>query len=289
MNMSERYRKAKKGVFLGIFGNLFLSIFKLAAGILGNSFAVIADSIHSLSDMLTSVIVWIGLRVGKKPPDKYHPYGHGDAEPIAGLIVSIVLGIIGFEFIRESVTEIITGSIYTPGTIAIIAVVVSIVAKYWMTFFVMKISRETRSPALMADACHHKSDFYTSIAVLIGVAGARAGFSILDPLAAILVSLWIIKIGFDLGRKNIRSLMGEMPSDEILDEIKRTTSGIKGIRNVHNVKVHYIGTQAFVTMHVNMDSKMRLSEVHEIATEVENRLKNKIECISYVIVHPEPG
>lgn len=288
MNLSERYRKAKIGVLLGIFGNLFLSIFKLIAGIFGNSFAVVADSIHSLSDMLTSVVVWIGLRVGKKPPDKYHPYGHGDAEPIAGLIVAIVLGVIGFEFIREAIAEIITGKIYTPGTIAIIAVVVSIIAKYWMTFFVMKIGKETRSPALLADAYHHKSDFYTSIAVLIGVAGARAGFSVLDPLAAIIVSFWIIKIGFDLGKKNIFSLMGEMPSEEILSEIKKITSKIKGVKNVHNVKIHYVGPNAFVTMHVNIDRGMKLSEAHKIASVVEDELKKKVDPISYVTVHPEP-
>jgi cation diffusion facilitator family transporter len=289
MNLSERYRKAKIGVLLGIFGNLFLSLFKLIAGILGNSFAVVADSIHSLSDMLTSVVVWVGLRVGKKPPDKYHPYGHGDAEPIAGLIVAIVLGVIGFEFIRESIAEIITGKIYTPGTIAIIAVVVSIIAKYWMTFFVMKIGKETKSPALIADAYHHKSDFYTSIAVLIGVAGARVGFTVLDPLAAILVSFWIIKIGFDLGKKNIFSLMGEMPSEEILSDIKNITSKIKGVKNVHNVKIHYVGSNAFVTMHVNMDKGMKLSEAHKIATVVEEELKNKVDPISYVTVHPEPS
>ena len=280
--------KAKTGVFLGILGNLFLSIFKLIAGILGNSFAVIADSIHSLSDMLTSFVVWIGLRVGKKPPDKYHPYGHGDAEPIAGLIVAIFLGVIGFEFIREAISEIITGKIYTPGTIAIIAVVVSIIVKYWMTFFVMKIGKETRSNALIADAYHHKSDFYTSIAVLIGVAGARVGFTVLDPLAAILVSFWIIKIGFDLGKKNIRSLMGEIPSEEILSEIKKITSKIKGVKNVHNVKIHYVGSNAFVTMHVNIDKGMKLSEAHRIATLVEDELKKKVDPISYVTVHPEP-
>ncbi len=289
MNLSERYRKARIGVFLGILGNLLLGLMKLFAGILGNSLAVIADSLHSLSDMLTSVVVWIGLKVGKKPPDKYHPYGHGDAEPIAGLIVAIVLGIIGFEFIRNSVFEILTGKVYTPGTIAIIVVVISIVVKYWMTFFVLKIGRETRSPALISDAYHHKSDFYTSVAVLIGVAGARVGFSVLDPLAGILVSLWIIKIGFDLGIRNIRSLMGEVPSDEILSEIKSITSEIKEVKNVHDIKIHYLGPNAFVTIHVNIDKGMKLSEAHKIATMVEEKLKKKIDSISSVLVHPEPA
>lgn len=289
MNLSERYRKAKTGVLLGILGNLFLSILKLITGIFGNSMAVIADSIHSLSDMLTSMVVWMGLRVGKKPPDRYHPYGHGDAEPIAGLIVAIVLAVIGFEFIRDSFNEILTGNIYTPGMITIPVILFSIVFKYWMTGFVMKLGKETKSIALISDAYHHKSDFYTSIAVLIGVAGAMMGFSILDPLAGMLVAVWIIKIGFDLGRKNIRSLMGEIPSEEILSEIRDMTSAVKGVKSVHDIKVHYVGPHAFVNMHVNVDKEMKLSHAHEIATKIENKIKNKIESVSFVVVHPEPA
>jgi len=288
MNLSGRYTKAKKGVILGILGNFFLGILKLAAGIFGNSFAVIADSIHSFSDMLTSVVVWIGLRIGKKPPDKYHPYGHGDAEPIAGLIVAIILGVAGFEFIRESVTEILTGTIHTPGAIAIVVVIFSIVFKFWMFEYVMKIGKEINSFALVTDAYHHKSDFYTSIAVLAGVVFAGMGFPVFDPLAGILVSLWIMKIGFDLGMRNIRSLMGEMPSDEIISEIESITSEIEGVKGVHGIKIHYVGPYAFVTLHVNMDRNKKLSDAHRIATVVEKKLRKKIRSVSYVLVHPEP-
>jgi len=288
MNISERYRKARVGVLVGIFGNLLLGIFKLFAGILGNSFAVVADSVHTISDMLTSFVIWVGLKVGKKPPDKYHPYGHGDAEPIAGLIVSIVLALIAFEFVRSSISEIITGEIQTPGMIAIVAVVVSIFVKYWMSGFVEGKGREINSPALMADATHHKSDFYTSLVVIVGVVGAMLGFRILDPIAGLIVAMWIVKMGFDVGSRNIKSLMGEVPSEYMLKNIRYIAKGVNGVRDVHNVRVHYVGPNASVSIHLNIDGKKRLSEVHEIATEVEEKIKKQIDPIRSVIVHCEP-
>ena len=288
MNASERYGKARVCVLLGIFGNLFLGIFKLIAGLLGNSFAVVADSVHSLSDTLTSVVVWIGLKLGKKPPDKYHPYGHGDTEPIAGLIVSIIICLVAFEFARSSVFGMLAGEVQTPGMIALVAAVVSVFAKYWMSAFVKKVGKGINSPALLADAAHHKSDFYTSAVVIAGVGGAMLGFAMLDRIAGMIVALWIAKIGFDVGIKNIRSLMGEIPSDHVLKDIRKVARSVKGVRNVHNVRVHYVGPNACVAMHLNIDGRKRLSEVHRIATEVEERIKRQVEYVSSVVVHCEP-
>jgi cation diffusion facilitator family transporter len=288
MNLTDRYRKARISIFVGIFGNFFLGLFKIIVGILGESTAIIVDGVHSVSDLLTSIVVWIGLRVGKKPPDKYHPYGHGDAEPIAGLIVAIILGILGFEFARHSLEEILSGIIYKPVPFVMIAVLVSLVAKYWMFDFVVKIGRKLDSPALISDAYHHKSDFFTSLVVLVGVAGAMFGLRILDPLVGILISLWIIKIGFDVGRKNIRHLMGEIPSEKILKQIKEIASNVGGVKGVHNIKVHYVGPNATVSIHIEVDKNLKISETHDIATKVEKGIKNRIDSVSMVIVHPEP-
>jgi len=288
MGVSGRYEKAKLGILIGIFGNLLLGIFKLFAGLVGNSFAVVTDSVHSISDMLTSIVVWVGLKVGKKPPDKYHPYGHGDAEPIAGLIVSIVLCLVALEFARSSIQKILTGEVTTPGMIALVAVVTSIIVKYWMSGFVKKTGNEINSPALVADAVHHKSDFYTSLVVIVGVVGSMLGFGILDPIAGLVVALWIVKMGFDVGRSNIRSLMGEIPSEYMLKQISYTANSVKGVKDVHDVRIHYVGPNASVSMHLNIDGKKRLSEVHKIATEVEKRIKKQIETVRSVIVHCEP-
>ncbi len=288
MESSGRYEKARKSVLISIFGNLLLGAFKLFAGLLGNSFAVITDSIHSVSDVLTSLVIWVGLKAGRKPPDRYHPYGHGDAEPIAGLIVSIVLCVVAFEFARDSIQKVLTGEMYTPGMIALVAVTVSIIVKYWMSGFVNRVGREINSPALLADASHHKSDFYTSLVVILSVIGAKFGFGILDPLAGLIVSLWIMKIGFEVGRRNIRSLMGEAPSEQTLKHVTRVAKSIKGVKDVHNVRIHYVGPTATVTLHLNIDKRKRFSEVHEIATEVERKIKKEIESVRYVIVHCEP-
>ena len=172
MGPEERYREARKGVITSIWGNFLLSIFKLLVGIFGNSIAVIADAVHSISDILTSIVVWVGLKFGKKPPDRYHPYGHGDLEPIAGLIVAISLGIVGFELLRHAVTAMMTGEYSVPGTIAIIGAVISIFVKYGMFIYVKKIAKRINSPALLADAYHKKSDYLSSIVVVAGVGGA---------------------------------------------------------------------------------------------------------------------
>ncbi len=289
MNPEKRYREARKGVLASILGNIFLSIFKLIAGILGNSIAVIADSIHSISDILTSIVVWIGIKFGKKPPDRYHPYGHGDLEPIAGLIVAIALGIVGFELLRHALSTAIFGTYTTPGAIAIIAALVCIFLKYWMFSFVNRIGRRINSPALIADSYHSKSDFLSSIVVVAGVGGAMLGFPILDPLAGFLVGLWIIKIGYDVARKNISNLMGTVPSEDVLTKIKDTARSVKGVKGFHDVRMHYTGPHAVVSLHVKVDPKLNISRAHDIAHNVEDRIRSRVKEVTTVLVHTEPG
>ncbi|MCK4714803.1 MAG: cation transporter, partial [Candidatus Aenigmarchaeota archaeon] len=263
--------------------------FKLLAGILGNSIAVVADAIHSLSDILTSIVVWIGLKFGKKPPDRYHPYGHGDLEPIAGLIVAIVLAIVGFELLRHAVSTAVLGTYTIPGTIAIIAALVSIFAKYWMFGFTNRIAKRINSPALLADSCHQKSDFLSSCVVLAGVGGAMLGFPILDPLAGFLIAFWIIKIGYDVARKNISNLMGTIPSEDVLNKIKKAVRSVKGVKGFHDVRMHYTGPHAVVSLHIKVDKSLKISEAHVIAHRVENRIKSRAREATTVLVHTEPG
>lgn len=289
MGPEERYREARKAVLVGVFGNLILSIFKLLAGILGNSFAVVADAVHSISDILTSIVVWIGMKLGKKPPDRYHPYGHGDLEPIAGLIVAIVLGIIGFELFRNAISSAVSGAYAIPGIIAVFAALVSIISKYWMTGFVKGIGERINSPALIADACHHRSDFLSSIAVLVVVAGAMLGLPFLDPVAGFIIAVWIIKIGYDVARKNISNLMGTIPSEGVLDMIKDAICRVKGVRGFHDVRMHYVGPYAVVSLHIKVERGMKISEAHRIAHVVEGRIKKSVKEATTVLVHTEPA
>lgn len=289
MGSKERYHKARTGVLVGVIGNLFLAMIKLAAGIFFFSTAVVADSIHSLSDMLSSIVVWAGIRIGRIPPDRSHPYGHGDAEPLAGLLVAMLLGILGFEFVRQSFFVLVSGNPQVPGRTAVLVVAFAIIVKYWMARFVSGISSSINSSALEADASHHKADAYTSIGVLAGVIGARFGFPLLDPLVGMAISLYVIKLGFDMGRKNIRSLMGEAPSVGMSRKIKEIACGAKGVKGVHDIKIHYVGPNAFVTMHINMDKNQTLSKAHGIATRIEEKVKKEMDSVSNVMVHPEPA
>ncbi len=289
MNPEKRYREARKAVFVGVFGNLLLSLFKLFAGIMGNSLAAVAGAVHSISDILTSVVVWLGLRFGKKPPDRYHPYGHGDLEPIAGLAVAIVLGIIGFELLRHSASSAISGAYAMPGVVAVTAAVVSIISKYWMTGFVKGIGERINSPALIADACHHRSDFLSSIAVLVVVAGAMLGLPFLDPVAGFLIAVWIIKIGYDVARKNVNNLMGTIPSGDVLDRIKEAVGEVREVRGFHDVRMHYIGANAVVSLHIKVDRGLSISRAHRIAHGVEDRIRSRIREVTTVLVHTEPA
>jgi cation diffusion facilitator family transporter len=287
MGLEERYREARKGVLVGVFGNLFLSLFKLLAGMAGNSVALVADGIHSFSDILTSLVVWICLRFGKKPPDRYHPYGHGDLEPIAGLIVAIALGIVGFELLRHTLTTALYGTYSIPGTI--VTALACIFLKYWMFRFVNRLGRRINSPALIADSYHSKSDFLSSLVVVAGVAGAMLGFPVLDPLAGFLVALWIIKIGYDVARKNISNLMGTVPSEEVLEKIKQAVRGVKGVRGFHDVRMHYVGPHALVSLHIKVDRRLRISEAHRIAHKAEDKIKGSVKEVTTVLVHTEPA
>jgi cation diffusion facilitator family transporter len=289
MGPEERYREARKAVVVSISGNLFLSIFKLLAGLLGNSLAVVADAIHSLSDILTSIVVWIGLKFGKKPPDRYHPYGHGDLEPIAGLIVAIALGIVGFELLRHAFTIALSGAYTMPGAIAIIATLICIFIKYGMFRFVNRTGRRINSPALIADSCHSKSDFLSSIVVLVGVAGAMLGYPILDPLAGFLVAFWIIKIGYDVAKKNINNLMGTIPSERVLRDIRQAVRSVEGVKGFHDVRMHYVGPHAVVSLHLKVDKNLSISGAHSIAHSVEDRIKKAVKEATTVLVHTEPG
>ncbi len=282
-----RFVKGRKAASLGIWGNLFLAILKITAGIISNSTAVIADGIHSFSDIVTSIVVWMGMRVSQKPPDAEHPYGHEDVEPIVGLIVSLFLVLVGFEFARHSLLEF-HSRVVIPDMLAVYVTIAALLGKEAMTRYVLGIAKSINSPALKADAYHHRSDVYSSIVVLFGVLGARAGYAILDPLAGVVVSLIVMKIGIDVGTENIRQLMGTVPSPELKEEIERSALAIEKVEDVHGIRIHGIGAFSTVDLHICVDERLSLSEAHAIAHEVqENILANFPEIIS-ALVHLEP-
>ncbi len=284
----ELDRKAKKASLIGIVGNSCLAVFKLAAGLFSGSLAVIADSLNSLSDLPGSLLVWYGLRKARKPPDTKHPFGHGDVEALIGLFVAISLVIVAYELGKQSVFRLIQQRYGTVGWLAILASGVSTVVKIALALYTSKLGEEVHSPALQAQAWDHKSDALSSAAVMFGVTGAHLGVGVLDPLLAFLVALVIGWMGIRVGKSNIENLIGTVPDLEMVERIEEIASGVKEVREVHKIRVHYFGPYAEVDMHAIMDPFLTIERSHAVTDHMIERIRNEIPEIRYATIHVEP-
>ncbi len=276
--------------YVSIVGNTILFLLKLILGLFINSIALIADAVHSLSDTATSGVVIFGFRIAKKQPDKEHPHGHGRAEYIATLIIAIILIIVGFGFIQQSVERIINVETILHGEFAIlisIVVLLSAIGKEVMARYSFLISKKINSDVLKADAWHHRSDAISSIGVAIGIIGARYGFPILDPIFGMLVSIIIIYVGIDLVRTASNFLIGQAPDKELIKQIKETAIKTKKIKGIHDVSLHDYGTNKILTLHVEVDNNLPLEEAHKIADELEKNIYNQTKFST--IIHLEPA
>ncbi len=285
--MDSRFSKGEKASVVGAIGNLILSAIKAGIGVISGSTAVLADALHSFSDVLVSTITYIGIRVSRKPPDFEHPYGHYDAEAIAGLLASIVLIIVSFEFLKFSLGGIFQAE-RTVSELAVVAVFITIAVKEPMARYTFKVASEIRSSVLEVDAHHHRSDVYSSLAVLIGVLGNMAGYRFLDSLVGFAIALYVFKIGIMLIWENIRALLGTLPSGDMLRSIRRAAFSVKGVEGVHNIRVHRLGAFVSVDLHVVVPEDMSLKDAHIIAHRVQRRILKEIPEVVSALVHVEP-
>jgi len=273
---------------IGLSANIVLTIFKLLAGILGFSKAMIADGLHSLSDILTSGIVYVGICIGDRPPDEEHPYGHGNAETIAASLVALIILLIGAFAGVFAGLAIIHKQFKAPLIIAVLAAIISIIVKEVLFRYTIKVGKRSNNPAVIADAWHHRSDVYSSVAALIGIAGARISFLYLDPLAGIIVSVFIIKIGLGIIRSNIGIIMDEKPHKAFIDNIKGITRGIEGVKKIDNIKVHRRGSTFTIDLEIAVDGNLAVNEGHKIASNVKAKLLKRIPHTRDVMVHVNP-
>jgi cation diffusion facilitator family transporter len=283
----ERGVIGQKAAMVGVIGNLFLSILKFTVGVTSGSMAVIADALHSFSDILVSAGTWLAIKISSKPNDESHPYGHGDVEPLVGLFISIILAIMGFEFAKHSY-NLLTSPMSIPQYSAVYVTIFAIVFKEAMSRYTFKIADKINSPTLKADAYHHRGDVYTSIAVVIGVMGSILGYPLLDPLVGIVVSLIIIKIGYDIGKQNIFQLLGTVPSPELKERIIDFISSYSDVKLIHRIRIHGIGAYYAVDLHVCVDENLPLKDAHRISHKVEKIILDEFSDISTVLVHIEP-
>lgn len=293
--MTSREKEIYKVTLIGTVVNALLIVLKLVAGIIGRSSAMIADAVHSLSDFVTDAIVLIFVRIAGLPSDKGHDYGHGKYETLATLIIGCILAMAGIGLLISGIEQVVrsfNGELLPrPRMVALIVAVLSIASKEWLYRYTVKVGRATESQAVIANAWHHRSDAISSGGTLVGIAGAMflgEQWRILDPLAAVMVSMFIIKSGYDIIRPSVSELLEASLPDSQEREIRTLVMSIDGIKNVHNLRTRRIGCTIAADMHVKMDGGMSLSEAHALASRAERAIKSQFGENSIVTIHMEP-
>lgn len=280
-------RAEKLAIWMGILGNAVLFGGKIVIGLAFNSIAIISDSLNSFTDIIASTIVFISIRSSYKAPDADHPFGHKRAQPIAGLIVAIFTGIVGFEVITQSIARLFTGAEIEKGILPVLLVAAVMVVKLGMHLYARVVAARTRSTALAASAMDHRNDVLISAAVLAGVVASNLGFPIFDPIVAIAIGLWIIRAGFAIGRDNIKYLMGEAPPKDLVEKILAAAREVPGVLGLNDVFAHYVGTTVEIEVHINVASRLNVEEAHAIGKQVQRAIE-QMEDISRAFIHIDP-
>jgi len=288
MNIEERYGLGIRISKVTIICNIALSIVKILAGFLGRSTAMVADGVHTLSDVISTLAVMFGLKMSKKPEDESHPYGHEKIEPVIAKLLASILILTALGIGYSGVKTIMLGSFSKPGNIAIIAALVSIVVKEWMYRYTVGGARKTESAALMADAWHHRSDALSSIGTLIGITGAKFGLRILDPIAGLVVCILIVKVAVDIYLQAVNQLIDSSADDETLEEIRKHIMETVGVLSLDDLKTRVHANKIFVDIEIGVNSEMSVRESHDIAEQVHDNVEENCKRIKHCTVHINP-
>lgn len=292
---SPREKEIYKVTIAGSVVNFLLLVFKFAAGILGHSAAMLADAVHSLSDFVTDVIVIVFVRISNKPQDKGHDYGHGKYETLATAIIGLLLLIVGFGILWNGATSIYTflrgGKLEEPGMVALIAAVVSIVLKEILYRYTVAKGKKLNSQAVVANAWHHRSDVLSSVGTAVGIGGAillGEHWRVLDPIAAVIVSFFIMKVAIRLLIPCVDELLEKSLPDEVEKEIEQALLSFPGVSEPHHLRTRRIGSYCAIEVHVRMDGRITLEEAHNTATAIEHKLKEMFGAGTLINIHVEP-
>ena len=296
MKAKGREQQIRSITLWGAAVNIILTVCKVAAGILGRSSAMIADGIHSLSDLLSDFVVIAFTHISSKGKDRDHSFGHGKFETLATLIISIILIIVGAELMHDGVKKIIgvfNGiAIPRPGYIALLAAAVSIASKEILYHVTAKVGKKTRSTAVMANAWHHRSDALSSIGSLIGIGGAIVlgdKWTVLDPLTSCLISIAIIVVAIKMAMPCLAELLDTALPESIEKEIIETASGVSGVIDIHDLKTRRNGMSMIIEAHILVDPTISIVQAHDIATEVEDALYSRYGKETQISIHMEPA
>lgn len=291
MSQNTFKQEAMKVSFVSIVGNFVLCILKLFAGLIAHSGAMVSDAVHSSSDVFSSVIVIIGVQIASKESDKEHPYGHERMECVAAIILATILACTGLMIGYLAVQNVVSKKYNTlaiPGSLALIAAIVSIVSKESMFWYTRHYAKKLDSSALMADAWHHRSDALSSVGALIGIGGAMMGYAIMEPLASLVISLFICKASYDIYKDSIDKMVDKSCDEAFEKEIYDFVLKQDGVLGIDLLKTRLFGNKVYVDIEIVADGKKTLFETHEIAHSVHDKLEATYPKIKHIMIHVNP-
>ena len=288
----DSQRIAMRVSMVSIVVNLVLSAGKLLAGIIGRSGAMVSDAVHSASDVFSTIIVIIGVRISARKSDTNHPYGHERLECVASIILATVLLATGAGIGLNGFRQILSGrpeSLPVPGVMALAAAVVSIVVKEWMYWYTRFYAKKIKSPALMADAWHHRSDSLSSIGAFIGILGARLGFQVMDPAASVVICLFILKAAYDIFKDAIDKMLDTACDPSLEKELREFVLIQSGVQGIDLLRTRTFGSRIYVDVDIRADGSMSLREAHGIAEHVHDEIEGQFEQVKHIMVHVNPA
>ncbi len=288
MQRSERFNRADKVIKVGFWINAFLMTMKLLAGYFGKSEAVFADGMESACDFVAILGTLIALNVGRKPFDEQHPYGHGKAESISAILVSLLIITTGAGILFQAVRTIMGGTYQEPQLIAVLAALVTIVIKEALCRYSLRVGEGLGSPAVLAIAKDHRKDAVTSVATLLGVSAAFFGFRIMDPVAAGITAFFIFHIGYQTFVTAANELMDGQPPEEMISAIVAIAEPVAGVEHVHEIRGRRTGQYIIVDLKLDMDPEMSVKRSHDIAVEVKRRIFERFPEVGDVMIHINP-
>ena len=285
-------RVAKKVSVTTIIGNLVLSVLKLIAGIVAHSSAMISDAVHSASDVFSTFVVMIGIKLASKEPDKEHPYGHERLECVAAIVLAMVLFITGLGIGAEALGNIVQGNyndLQVPGMLALVAAIISIVSKEGMYWYTRINAKRIDSSALMADAWHHRSDAFSSVGALVGIAGARMGFPVMDSIASLVIFLFIVKAAYDIFKDSIDKMVDHSCDEETEKDIFECVIENEDVMGVDLLQTRIFGNKIYVDVEIQVDGSYTLQEAHKIAETVHDNIEKNFPKVKHIMVHVNPA
>ena len=285
----EETRIIKKLSRVGIWGNVLLAGFKLAAGIMGNSSAMVSDAVHSLSDVFATFVAYLGVRLSMKPEDENHPYGHERLECVASLILGLILAGTGIGIGYTGIQKIMSHEkLAIPTMLPLVAAVISIVVKEAMFWYTMIYAKKLNSSAFKADAWHHRSDALSSIGSFIGIGLAMIGFPIMDPIASLVICLFILKVAYDISRDALDKMLDTSCDKDFEENLRTFIEDQPGVEHIDLLHTRQFGNKIYIDLEIAAQRDISLVEAHEIAESVHNSVENKYPNVKHIMIHVNP-